>query len=139
MKYTPDDAELAGAKVTRGTTLRELRFTEEALANAKANATSDAKPHLANLSLDTTIGELPFFRGRGCEACDKTGLKGRQGLYEVMFMTQSIKKLVMQNSDVQVLRDTAISEGMLTLRMDGWLKVLKGLTTLEQVIRETSA
>jgi type IV pilus assembly protein PilB len=40
---------------------------------------------------------------------------------------------------VQVLRDTAISEGMLTLRMDGWLKVLKGLTTLEQVIRETSA
>ena len=45
----------------------------------------------------------------------------------------------MQNVDVQVLRDTAIDEGMLSLRMDGWLKVLKGLTTLEQVIRETSA
>ena len=138
-KYVPDDAELAGAKVTRTTTLRELRFTDEALENAKAKASGDAMPHLANLSLDTTIGQLPFFRGRGCEACDKTGLKGRQGLYEVMFMTQSVKKLVMQNADVQVLRDTAISEGMLTLRMDGWLKVLKGLTTLEQVIRETSA
>jgi type IV pilus assembly protein PilB len=45
----------------------------------------------------------------------------------------------MQNADSQVLKDEAIKEGMLTLRMDGWLKVLKGLTTLEQVIRETSA
>ena len=54
-------------------------------------------------------------------------------------MTQTIKKLVMQNVDVQVLRDSAITEGMLSLRMDGWLKVLKGLTTLDQVIRETAA
>jgi type IV pilus assembly protein PilB len=45
----------------------------------------------------------------------------------------------MQNCDVQVLREGAISEGMLTLRMDGWLKVLKGVTTLDQVIRETSS
>jgi type II secretory ATPase GspE/PulE/Tfp pilus assembly ATPase PilB-like protein len=45
----------------------------------------------------------------------------------------------MQNADVQVLKDAAITEGMLTLRMDGWLKVLKGLTTLDQVIRETAA
>jgi type II secretory ATPase GspE/PulE/Tfp pilus assembly ATPase PilB-like protein len=45
----------------------------------------------------------------------------------------------MQNADVQVIRDAAIEDGMLTLRMDGWLKVLKGVTTLEQVIRETSS
>ena len=139
VKYMPDDAELAGAKVSRTTKLGDLRFTEEALQNAKAKASGDALPYLANLSLETTIGDLPFFKGRGCDACQNTGLKGRQGLYEVMFMTQPIKKLVMQNADVQVLRDTAIAEGMLTLRMDGWLKVLKGLTTLEQVIRETSA
>ena len=54
-------------------------------------------------------------------------------------MTPSLKKLVMTNADVQTLRDAAITEGMLTLRMDGWLKVLKGVTTLEQVIRETSS
>ena len=53
-------------------------------------------------------------------------------------MTPTVKKLVMQNADVQVLRNAAIEEGMLTLRMDGWLKVLKGVTTLDQVIRETS-
>ena len=122
-----------------GTTLRELRFTDEVLQDAKRNASAEAAKFLTNLSLDTTIGELPFFKGHGCDACAGTGLKGRQGLYEVMFMTPTIKKLVMQNVDVQVLRDSAITEGMLSLRMDGWLKVLKGVVMLDQVIRETSS
>jgi type IV pilus assembly protein PilB len=139
VRYTPDTAELAGAKVRPDTTLRELKFTDEALANAKAKATPEALPYLANLSLDTCMGELPYFKGHGCDACGNTGLKGRQGLYEVMFMTPTLKKLVMQNADVQVIREGAINEGMLTLRMDGWLKVLKGVTTLDQVIRETSS
>ncbi|MBY0491363.1 MAG: Flp pilus assembly complex ATPase component TadA [Gemmatimonadaceae bacterium] len=138
VKYEPSEAEFAGAKVKPTSTLRELRFTQEAIDNAKAKATPEAVPFLEKLSLDTTFGELPYFRGYGCDACGGTGLKGRQGLYEVMFMTQSLKKLVMQNADVQVLRNAAIEEGMLTLRMDGWLKVLKGVTTLDQVIRETS-
>jgi type II secretory ATPase GspE/PulE/Tfp pilus assembly ATPase PilB-like protein len=110
----------------------------EALDNARARATPEAMPFLSGLTLDTTIAELPYFKGHGCDACGGTGLKGRQGLYEVMFMTPSLKKLVMQNSDVQLIRDAAIDEGMLSLRMDGWLKVLKGVTTLDQVIRETS-
>lgn len=139
VKYEPDVAELTGAKVKPDTTLRELRFTTEALENAKLKATPEALPFLANLSLDTRIAELPFFKGHGCDACGGTGLKGRQGLYEVMFMTPNLKKLVMKNADVQVIRDAAIEDGMLTLRMDGWLKVLKGVTTLEQVIRETSS
>ncbi|WP_396207387.1 GspE/PulE family protein [Gemmatimonas sp.] len=139
VKYEPDVAELAGAKVKPDTTLRDLRFTTEALDNAKLKATPEALPFLANLSLDTRIADLPFFKGHGCDACGGTGLKGRQGLYEVMFMTPNLKKLVMQNADVQVIRDAAIEDGMLTLRMDGWLKVLKGVTTLEQVIRETSS
>ncbi len=139
VKYEPDDAEFAGAKVKRSTTLRALRFTDEALDGAKKNAQPYALPFLKNLSLETTIGELPYFKGHGCDACGGTGLKGRQGLYEVMFLTPTIKKLVMQNVDVQQLREGAINEGMLTLRMDGWLKVLKGVTTLDQVIRETAS
>ncbi|HYW32071.1 MAG TPA: ATPase, T2SS/T4P/T4SS family, partial [Gemmatimonas sp.] len=138
-RYEPDAAELAGAKVRADMSLRELRFSQEALDNAKAKATPEAMPHLKNLTLESTISEIPFFRGGGCEACGGTGLKGRQGLYEVMFMTPTMKKLVMQNADVQVLRDSAVAEGMLTLRMDDWLKVLKGVTTLDQVIRETAA
>ncbi len=138
-KYTPDAAELAGAKVNPQMTLRELRFSQEALDSAKLKATPEASPFLTDLTLDSRMSELPFFKGMGCDACGGTGLKSRQGLYEVMFMTPTIKKLVMQNADVQVLKDAAVSEGMLTLRMDGWLKILKGLTTLDQVIRETAA
>lgn len=139
VKYEPDPAELAGAKVKPETTLGELRFTREALDNAKLKATPEALPFLANVSTETRISELPFFKGRGCDACGGTGLKGRQGLFEVMFMTPNLKKLVMQNADVQVIRNAAIEDGMLTLRMDGWLKVLKGVTTIEQVIRESSS
>ena len=139
VRYTPDAAEFAGAKVKPSTTLRELRFSQEALDNAKARATPEALPHLANITLDSAVQDLPYFKGHGCDVCAGTGLKGRQGIYEVMFMTQTIKKLVMQSADVQILRDAAIDEGMLSLRMDGWLKVIKGITTLEQVIRETSA
>jgi len=139
VKYTPDDSEISGMKVTRATTLGELKFTQEALDNARSRATPEAAPHLEGLSLDTTIGQLPYFKGRGCDTCAGTGLKGRQGLYEVMFMTPRIRRLILQNLGAGEIRDGAIEEGMLTLRMDGWLKVLKGITTLEQVIRETGA
>lgn len=138
-RYVPDDLELAGAKVKASTTLRELRFTDMSLNDARSRATPEAAPHLNGLSLSTTIGELPFFKGKGCEACAGTGLKGRQGLYEVMFVTQELRKIIMKNGGADDIKDAAIDQGMLTLRMDGWLKVLKGITTLEQVIRETAA
>jgi type IV pilus assembly protein PilB len=125
-------------KVKPTTTLREMRFTDEALRDAKSRATPEAAPLLANLSLDTTIGQLPFFKGAGCNDCAGTGLKGRQGLYEVMFMTPHVRKLILQNVGAAEIRDAAIEEGMLTLRMDGWLKIMKGITTMEQVVRETS-
>jgi type IV pilus assembly protein PilB len=139
VKYEPDDLEFDAAKVKRGMTFRELRFTEEALQGAKGRATKEAAPFLTNLSLDTKFGDLPYFKGTGCETCNGTGLKGRQGLYEVMFMTPKMRKLILMNVGAAEIRDGAIDEGMLTLRMDGWLKVLKGITTLEQVIRETAA
>jgi type IV pilus assembly protein PilB len=137
--YTPSKEELDASKVTLDTTMRQLRFTEEALRNAKAKATKEALPYLETLSLDTRIGELGFFKGAGCEQCSGSGLKGRQGVYEVLVMTPSIRKLVMQNVGAADIRDAAIEEGMLTLRMDAWLKVMKGITTTEQMIRETSA
>ena len=139
VQYTPAPEEYKAAKVTPETTMRDLKFTEEALRNAKAKATKEAMPFLATLSLDTTIGELGFFKGTGCDTCAGTGLKGRQGVYEVMLMTPRLRKLVMQNVGAPEIRDAAIDEGMLTLRMDAWLKVMKGITTTEQMIRETSA
>jgi type IV pilus assembly protein PilB len=125
-QYDPSAEEINAAKVKLTTSMRDLKFTEEAM------------PYLEGLNLDTTIGELGFFKGKGCDQCAGTGLKGRQGVYEVMLMTPKIRKLVMQNVGATEIRDGAIDEGMLTLRMDAWLKVMKGITTTEQMIRETS-
>jgi type IV pilus assembly protein PilB len=138
-QYEPTDEELAGAKVTRETTLGELRFTDEAIASAKAKATKEAMPFLQHATLDTTVGEMGFFRGTGCDTCGGSGLKGRQGVYEVMPMSAKIRRLIIMNAGATDIRDGAIEEGMLTLRMDAWMKVLKGITTMEQMIRETSA
>ena len=137
-KYTPSIEELWTAKVKPEMSLRDIRFSQEAVDGAKARATPESKPFLENLTLDTKFKDLPFFRGKGCDACAGGGLKGRQGVYEVMFMTADLRKLIMQNVGAAELKDAAIGEGMLSLRMDGWLKVIKGITTLEQVVRETS-
>jgi type IV pilus assembly protein PilB len=138
-KYEPDDIELATAKVERGTTLRELRFTQDSLNGARPNATPEAAPYWAKISLDSRVGELPFFRGKGCDECQGSGFKGRQGLYEVMYMTPALRRHILMNEGAAELQNAAINDGMLTLRMDGWLKVMKGITSIDQVIRETSA
>jgi type IV pilus assembly protein PilB len=105
----------------------------------KRMATKEAAPIVKDFSLKTKIGEMPFFKGRGCDACGQSGLKGRQGLYEVMMMTARVRKLIMQSAGAAEIRDAAVADGMLTLRMDGLLKVMKGITTLDQVIRETAS
>jgi type IV pilus assembly protein PilB len=138
VEYVPTKEEFAGMKITAESTLREMRFTARAIDDAKPNASAEAAAAMAGYSLDTKVGDITFFKGAGCDACNGLGLKGRQGLYEVMPMTAKIRRALLQNLSAADLRDLAIDEGMLTLRMDGWLKVLKGITTLEQVLRETS-
>jgi type IV pilus assembly protein PilB len=134
-----DQAEVAGAKVDGGVTLRDLAFTDMALRDAKTRAIDIAKPHLEEVTLDTKMEDLPTFRGKGCEQCDGSGLKGRQGIYEVMNMTPRLRKLIMQSAGAAEIQRAAIEEGMLTLRMDGWLKVIKGICPLDQIVRETAA
>ena len=82
---------------------------------------------------------VTLYRGEGCDKCDDTGYKGRQGLYEVMDINAGIRKLIMQEVTADELRDEAIKDGMLTLRMDGLKKLEKGVTTLEEVMKETAA
>ncbi len=93
------------------------------------------------------VGKIPaqfvthttLYKGEGCEACDGTGYTGRQGVFEVMAMSAGLRKLVMQGAGTDEIRDLAVREGMLTLREDGLEKVSKGITTLEEVIKETTA
>jgi len=83
--------------------------------------------------------EGPFFKGAGCDTCAGTGYRGRQGLYEVMALTSPLRREILKGASTEELRDLAVKEGMLTLRMDGMLKVKKGVTTLEEVVKETAA
>jgi type IV pilus assembly protein PilB len=85
------------------------------------------------------IRNTTFYRGRGCDQCGGSGYRGRQGLYEVMAMSPTLRRMILQGASTAELQAQAISEGMLTLRMDGMLKVRKGITTLEEVIKETAA
>jgi type IV pilus assembly protein PilB len=138
-KYEPDEVELKAAHLDPKVTFGDMQFTEEAIQNMKRMATKEAAPIVKDFTLKTKIGEMPFFKGRGCDACGQSGLKGRQGLYEVMMMTARVRKLIMQSAGAAEIRDAAVLDGMLTLRMDGLLKVMKGITTLDQVIRETAS
>jgi type IV pilus assembly protein PilB len=77
-------------------------------------------------------------KGAGCDTCSGTGYKGRAGLYEVMAMSPELRRMILRGASVAELRDQAVAEGMLTLRMDGIVKVRKGVTTLEEVVKETA-
>jgi type IV pilus assembly protein PilB len=76
-------------------------------------------------------------KGKGCDRCNNTGYKGRVGLYEVMEVTEELRELVLVGASGLELRRKAVDEGMITLRMSGLRKVKDGVTTIEEVVRET--
>ena len=80
---------------------------------------------------------IKLFRGRGCERCSSTGYKGRVGLYEVMEIDEEMREAILTGASANELRMKAIERSMLTLRGSGLQKVREGMTTLEEVLRET--
>jgi type IV pilus assembly protein PilB len=83
------------------------------------------------------VGSFPMYKGRGCATCNGTGYKGRVGLYEVLEINDAVRELIMMGANSVELRKKAIEEGMLTLRMSGLEKIKQGITTIEEVLRET--
>jgi type II secretory ATPase GspE/PulE/Tfp pilus assembly ATPase PilB-like protein len=77
------------------------------------------------------------YRGKGCDRCRKTGYAGRLGIYELMVMDDSLRDVVTGNPDVVQLRKIARERGLVTLRQDGFEKVLQGKTTVDEVLRVT--
>jgi type IV pilus assembly protein PilB len=83
--------------------------------------------------------KLKTYKGKGCATCNNTGYKGRIGLYEVMEVGDDIRELILIGASALELRKKAIDDGMITLRESGLHKIRNGLTTLEEVVRETVA
>ena len=80
---------------------------------------------------------ITVMKGAGCETCGKKGYKGRVGLYEVLEMSETLKDMILTGASAIELREQGMKEGMLTLRRSGCRKVLDGVTTVEEIVRET--
>jgi len=91
-----------------------------------------------NLTPDDVIGKR-FYRGRGCAACNNTGFKGRTGLFEFMPVSDQLRETINRGASTEKIRDVAMQSGMIPLRVSGLEKAFGGLTTIEEVIRETVA
>jgi len=81
--------------------------------------------------------KVKLFKGKGCQNCNNTGYKGRVGLYEVMEISEGLKEMILCGASAMELRKQAIEEGMVTLRGSGLQKLRDGVTTVEEVLRET--
>ena len=95
---------------------------------------TEAELHLADITPEMAANAT-FMKGKGCGTCQQAGYRGRIGIYELMLMTAKIRELVFESASDQVIRKMAVKEGMSTLYQDGIDKVLRGVTTLEEVFR----
>jgi len=78
-------------------------------------------------------------QAKGCEECRNTGYQGRAALFEICLVTPALEEMISSNKQADVLRAKALQEGMIPLRQDGWNRVIAGVTTVEEVVRVTSA
>lgn len=93
--------------------------------------------------MQTNLGKLftadpktvKLYRGKGCNECGSSGYSGRIGIFELMLVSEKISQLILQHPDALSIEKQAISEGMITMKQDGYLKVLSGSTTIEEVLR----
>jgi len=81
------------------------------------------------------IKSTRMFKGKGCDACDFTGYKGRKGIFELLIVDDDIREMISQNTDSETLKKKAMEKGMIPLIQDGLIKVSSGITTIEEVLR----
>jgi len=99
---------------------------------------SPSEEELREIGIDSRMaGTKPIYRAIGCQNCLGTGYRGRTGIFELLVLDDDIRSLVLKDYDANTIKKTAISRGMLTLRQDGAMKVLRGVTTIEEVVRVT--
>jgi type IV pilus assembly protein PilB len=119
--------------------IQAQRLVRRVCAKCKVDVTAEV-PSKTLIDIGFTpeqIGSFQVMKGKGCQTCNGTGYKGRVGLYEVMEITEGIRDLIMVGATAVEIKRKALEEGMLTLRMSGLEKIKLGITTVEEVLRET--
>jgi general secretion pathway protein E/type IV pilus assembly protein PilB len=99
---------------------------------------TDAERRFMGLTSEQ-ITSTTFFKGRGCNECNRTGFRGRLGIFEVFVINEEVQKMIYERVSAHVLRKAARELGMRTLREDGVRKIMAGLTTPEEVMKTTAA
>jgi type II secretory ATPase GspE/PulE/Tfp pilus assembly ATPase PilB-like protein len=94
--------------------------------------------YLKELGISVPPGVV-LYKGRGCEHCRQTGYRGRTAIYEICVLTEPLRRLVVKKGTGSEMKSRAVQDGMGTLRTDGWRRVLRGQTTIEEVLRVTQA
>ena len=97
---------------------------------------TEAQLSLLNLS-PHDIGDKAFHYGRGCQACNDTGYKGRKGIYELLAINDTLRLMITERAPTIVIRQKAVEMGMVTLREDGLRSIFEGETTVEEVVKYT--
>jgi type IV pilus assembly protein PilB len=97
-----------------------------------------SEKELAELNLSPEeIKNRTFYQGIGCKECNNSGYKGRTGIFELLIVNEAFRSLIVERPQIGLLRNLAKEIGMRTLREDGLKKVYEGITTIEELIRET--
>jgi type IV pilus assembly protein PilB len=118
--------------------IQAQRLIRRVCANCKMEVTDIPAKTLIEVGFPPeAVGTFKLYKGKGCGTCNGTGYKGRVGLYEVMEISEGIRDLIMVGATAVEIKRKALEEGMLTLRMSGLEKIKAGITTIEEVLRET--
>jgi type IV pilus assembly protein PilB len=118
--------------------IQAQRLIRRVCASCKVEVTDMPSKTLIEIGFPPdSVGTFKLYKGRGCGVCNGTGYKGRVGLYEVMEISEGIRDLIMVGATAVEIKRKALEEGMLTLRMSGLEKIKNGVTTIEEVLRET--
>ncbi len=119
--------------------IQAQRLVRRICSKCKVDVTAEVPPKtLSDIGFQPEVlGTFQVFKGKGCGACNGTGYKGRVGLYEVMEISEGIRDLIMVGATAVEIKRKALEEGMLTLRLSGLEKIKMGVTTVEEVLRET--
>jgi len=113
------------------------RLVRKICMNCKAEYTPGEEQLMElELRLDDVQGRK-FWYGKGCEACNNTGYRGRLGIYEIMTLDDDMRDMIVKHASTQVLRAESRKRGMKTLRQAGLMSIYDGVTTIEEVVRET--
>lgn len=95
----------------------------------------EIKKTLGDLAPKKNDADIKLFKGKGCDYCGQSGYFGRVGIFEVMLVSDPISKLILQKSDALTIEAQSKKEGMITMKQDGYLKVLDGISTIDEILR----